>query len=83
MVPFFFFTLNIPNLTVYFFLLSATDGLRFALNAINQVKLKLEGKLYPEENGVMAVRDQVNAVLHEAQQNENLAKMYEGWMAWI
>ena len=61
----------------------ATDGVHFAVDAVNRVKHKLQGKFVFGEDGIMTVRDQVEAVLQQAQSNDNLAKMYEGWMAWI
>lgn len=62
---------------------NATDGVHFAVDAVNRVKHKLQGKFVFGEDGIMTVRDQVEAVLQQAQSNDNLAKMYEGWMAWI
>ena len=62
-----------------------------AINVLNRVKAKLEGKdasltlpLSLTSSGeVMSVDEQVNSVIAMAKNPENLSKMYEGWTAWI
>lgn len=65
-----------------------------AINVLNRVKEKLEGKdgnlisaslttSSSSSNERMSVVEQVNSVIALAKNPENLSKMFEGWTAWI
>jgi len=45
-----------------------------------RVKQKLDGY---EEGEIRSVEGQVQQLLHDAQDEEKLSKMYHGWAAWV
>ncbi len=57
-----------------------------AMNVLNRVKNKLEGKdgnFLNKEAGKLSVEVQVEWIIQEAMSVENLCTLYEGWTSWI
>ena len=62
-----------------------------AVDILRQVRLKLDGRdesLFSatdksKKNHRMGISEHVDAVIREATNTDNLAKMFEGWMGWI
>ncbi|KAI8838526.1 hypothetical protein BJ741DRAFT_648067 [Chytriomyces cf. hyalinus JEL632] len=53
------------------------------LSVFGRVRLKLEGKDNCKDEKSMSVAAQVDMIIQEAQNEENLKNLYEGWMSWI
>ena len=60
--------------------LAAQTGNLDAERALLRVKQKLDGY---EEGEIRSVEGQVQQLLHDAQDEEKLSKMYHGWAAWV
>ena len=60
--------------------LAAQTGNLDAERALLRVTQKLDGY---EEGEILSVEGQVQQLLHDAQDEENLSKMYHGWAAWV
>ncbi|KAJ8664855.1 hypothetical protein QAD02_006517 [Eretmocerus hayati] len=54
----------------------------YALNVWRRVRMKLEGR-DPNPVRKYTTSEQVEYVIREAQSNENLALLYEGWTPWV
>ena len=57
-----------------------------ALGVLRRVKVKLEGRdKWPgkEREAKLSVADQVEMVVRHATSADNLAQLYEGWVAWV
>ncbi|KYN40743.1 Serine/threonine-protein kinase SMG1 [Trachymyrmex septentrionalis] len=54
----------------------------YALNVWRRVRMKLEGR-DPQPSRKYTTAEQVEYVIREAQSNDNLALLYEGWTPWV
>jgi FKBP12-rapamycin complex-associated protein len=56
-----------------------SKNIDFALHILNEIKKKLNGRLFEDSTKVMSPEEQVQKLINEATSPENLVEHYEGW----